>query len=240
MATTLPVTRAEPGENLLMAALPPPVADRLCARLRPVQIQSGQVLTAAGAMHTHVYFPLSCLVSLVVPLAGGRVAEVGIVGREGFVGLPVLLGTDPVGHASICQVAGTALRMPAVPFRSLAGRTPELRLRLYRYAGVRLEESAQLTACNALHAVRQRLARWLLLTQDRVGADRFDLTQEFLAQMLAVRRPYLSRTAQDLQRLGCITYRRGHIAVLDRGLLESTSCDDYDTVRALYARLSST
>ena len=237
MAHTVPVQLAALGQNQLLAGLSDETRAGLIARLEPVQLGRGEVLAAAGAPHAHVYFPTTCLVSVVVSAGGSGPAEFAIVGREGFIGLPVVLGTDPAWQDAICQVPGGALRMATGPFLSTLRRTAELRQVLHRYAGVRLDEAGQLVRCNARHVVRQRLARWLLTTQDRLGADRFDLTQDEMARMLAVRRPFLTQTAQDLQRMGCISYRRGHVVVRDRALLESTACDDYGAVRAQFARL---
>ena len=172
-----------------------------------------------------------------VRLADERRVEVGLIGSEGFVGLPVLLETDPGPHHVVCRVAGAALRMPSGVFRATLGRTRVLRTLLYRYSGLRLIEQAQLVACNALHPVSPRLARWLLMASDRLPADEFRLTQEFLAQMLAVRRPYLNAAAQHLRRSGYISYHRGQIRLLDRSALEATACEDYRVLRAEYARL---
>jgi CRP-like cAMP-binding protein len=172
-----------------------------------------------------------------VRLTDGRSVEVGLIGSEGFVGLPVLLETDPGPHHVVCQVTGPALRMPSNTFRATLRRSGVLRRLLYRYSGLRLIEQTQLIACNALHPVSPRLARWLLMASDRLPADEFRLTQEFLAQMLAVRRPYLNSAAQALQRNGYISYHRGRIKLLNRSALEATACEDYSVLRAEYARL---
>jgi CRP-like cAMP-binding protein len=205
--------------------------------LQQVLMAEGQVLVAPGEPQSHVYFPLGCLASVMVRLRDGRCVEVGLIGSEGFVGLPVLLETDPGPHHVVCQVAGQALRMPSSTFRAILRRSRALRRLLYRYSGLRLIEQAQLVACNTLHPVSPRLARWLLMASDRLPADEFRLTQEFLATMLAVRRPYLNSAAQDLQRSGFISYHRGQIKLLNRSALETTACEDYSVLRAEYARL---
>ena len=233
-------TRPDLRRNQLLAALPPAEAERLRSALQPVRLARGDVLAAAGEPQRDVYFPTGCLVSVSVPLAGGRGAEVGLIGSEGFVGLPILLETDPDPHVVVCQVGGEALRMPAGSFRAVTRRAATLRRRLLQYAGVRLVEEAQLLACLALHTLNPRLACWLLMTYDRLGEDHVHLTQEFLARMLAVGRPYLNTAMQRFQRDGYIAYQRGRIAVVNRAGLEAAACEDYRVLQAAYERLFGT
>jgi CRP-like cAMP-binding protein len=240
MATSLAAIQPDLRQNQLLAAAEPADAVRLRSVLQPVRLARGDVLAAAGEPQADIYFPTGCLVSVFVQVADGRGAEVGLVGKEGFVGLPVLLETDPGPHALVCQVSGLALRMSAHSFRALTRRATRFRRLLLRYAGVRLIEEAQLIACLALHTMTPRLARWLLMAHDRVGADDVHLTQEFLARMLAVGRPYLNGAMQGLQRDGHIAYRRGRIAVLNRAGLEAAACEDYRLLRGAYERLFDT
>ncbi len=226
-----------PKTNQLLAALPSAAANYMFARLKPVQLAQGQMLVTPGQCQSEVYFPTGCLASAVVRLEDGRAAEVGLIGSEGFVGLPILLETDCVPHAVMCQVPGQALRMSSTSLRTAVRRLPPVRGLLYRYGGVRLIEQAQMIACNSLHPVRPRLARWLLMAHDRLGSDRIQLTQEYLAAMLAVRRPYVNSAVQALKRSGVIHYRRGEITLLHRARLEATACEDYAVLRAEYARL---
>jgi CRP-like cAMP-binding protein len=235
--TTSLLTRPDLRRNQLLAVLPPAEAERLRRALQPVRLVRGDVLAAAGEPQRDVYFPTGCLVSVLVQLAEGREAEVGLIGSEGFVGLSILLETDPGPHVLICQVSGEALRMPARSFRVVTRRAATFRRRLLQYAGVRLVEETQLLACLALHTLTPRLARWLLMTYDRIGADHVHMTQDFLARMLAVGRPYLNSAMQGLQRDGYIAYQRGRIAVMNRAGLEAAACEDYRILRAVYERL---
>jgi CRP-like cAMP-binding protein len=233
------MTTSRSTQNQLLALLPAPVAETVVSRLDLVHLEGGQVLAAAGQPLPAVYFPKGCLISALVHLSDGRLVEVGMVGSEGFAGLPVLLQTDPAPQTLMCQVGGDALTMTAARFATVIRRTPDLRALLYKYAGLRLIESGRLLACNALHPLGARLARRLLMTQDRIGSDQFELTQDFLARMLVVRRPYLNSAARALQRNGWIRYRRGQITVVDRAGLETTTCEDYRMLQAEYGRLFS-
>jgi CRP-like cAMP-binding protein len=163
--------------------------------------------------------------------------EVGTVGNEGMLGLPVFLGADSSPGAAFCQVPGRALRMPAEALRAAASVEGPLRDLLQRYAQALMDQIAQSAACNRAHSTEERLCRWLLMTHDRVGADRFPLTQEFLGQMLGVRRAGVSATASILQRAGFIRYSRGTITITDRAGLESASCGCYRVVRDEFDRL---
>jgi CRP-like cAMP-binding protein len=223
--------------NRLLALLPSSEAAQVGAHLEAVTLSRGEQLAQAGEPLSHVYFPITCLISLVVPLPGGRFTEVGIMGREGFAGLPVILEADPAPQALVCQISGEALRMPVQAFQRVLTRTSALRKLLYKYAGVRLNQAVQLIACSASHAARPRMARWLLMTRDAIGAVDFDLTQDLLAQMLAIRRSQLNTAAQRLQQNGCIHYRRGRISILDPAGLEAASCPDYRILRTELERL---
>ena len=237
---SLGVTWPDLRRNQLLAVLPAAEAERLGGALELVRLAQGQVLATAGQPQQNVYFPAGCLVSVLVPLGDGRQAEVGLIGSEGFVGLPVLLHSDPGPHVLVCRVPGEALRLPARRFRALTRRAAAFRRRLLQYAGVRLVEEAQLLACLALHTLTPRLACWLLTAYDRLGSDHVHLTQAFLARLLAVGRPYLNRAMQRLQQDGYIACQRGRVAVLNRAGLEAAACEDYHVLRAAYQRLHGT
>lgn len=237
MAASDSITRPDLGRNELLAQAPHSDAERLRRALEPIRLGRGHVLAVAGEAQQDVYFPAGCLVSVCVQLADGRAAHVGLIGSEGFIGLPVLLETEPGSHRLVCQIGGEAWRMSSEMFRTLLKRTAGFRRLMLQYAGVRLTEETQHLGCMALHAGSPRLARWLLITRDRVGSDDLPLTQEFLAQILAVRRPYLTGLMQDLQRAGHIMYRRGRISILNGTGLASTACEDYWAVRSMYDRL---
>jgi CRP-like cAMP-binding protein len=168
----------------------------------------------------------------------GRAIEVGTIGPEGFVGLPVLFGAESAPSTTLVQVPGEGSRMTAAAFRSALGECPGFFALLMRYAQAFLNQVAQSATCNRLHSVEERCARWLLQTQDRVNGDTdFPLTQEFLAQMLGVRRPTVSIAAGMLQQAGLIRYVRGQMRILDRERLEAASCECYGIIRRGYERL---
>jgi CRP-like cAMP-binding protein len=226
-----------PGENRLLAALPKDEYARLLPRLVKVSLPLKDILHEANGPIPHVYFPLDGVVSLVIFTGGSLPVEVGSVGNEGLVGIPVFLGTDRSPARAIAQVPGAALRMEAEAFREemrRAGPLPDL---VRRYTQAIFTEISQSTVCNHLHSVEKRMCRWLLRTHDRVGADDFPLTQEFLAQMLAVRRPTVTAVAGVLQKAGLITYHRGRMTLLDRKGLEAASCECYRAVRKEFDRL---
>jgi CRP-like cAMP-binding protein len=182
-----------------------------------------------------VYFPIDLVGSVLAETDAGPV-EVGTIGNEGVVGLPVFLGARSGPGMAMVQVPGRALRMELEAFRREA-RTGELRSLLERYTLGFLTLVSQGTACNRSHSAEQRLARWLLIVHDRVGRDEFPLTQEFMAQMLGVRRATVSETAAKLHNDGLISYSRGVVRLLDRAALEKTSCECYQIVRAGFERL---
>jgi CRP-like cAMP-binding protein len=225
------------GSNQLLANLQAADRRRFARALELVRLPRGDVLAHSGQLQEYVYFPCGCLISVVVPVADAARVQVGLIGNEGFVGLSVLLGSEPGPQRLVCQIAGDAFRMPAERFRMLLRRTPHARQLLLKYAGVRLDEEAQNLACLALHSVGPRLARWLLVARDRVGSESISLTQESLAEMLGVRRPYLTRLMQAFRRDGHIRYQRGSINILSGVGLESAACQHYRALRARYAVL---
>ena len=204
-------TRHQPFavRNGLLAALPPGDLARLRPMLRPVELPFTIPSPPAGGAVDAVLFVESGMVSMVAALEDGQLMEVGIVGREGMVGLPVVLGADSGSVEAMVQVPGAALGLPAAVLVEALGRGPALKALLLRYVQAFHVQVAQTAACNGCHPVEERLARWLLMTHDRAGGDVFPMTQEFIATMLGVRRAGVSVTAGILQRAGVITYARG-------------------------------
>jgi CRP-like cAMP-binding protein len=223
------------GENALLSALPPEERRRL--PLEPVAQGLREVVYEPNGPITHVYFPLSGVFSLLVHMADGLAVEAGTVGNEGMVGLPVFLGAETSPHQAFAQVAGDSLRMRTEDFKGALRRDGPLHEVLQRYNQALMNQMAYSVACNRLHSVEERMCRWLLMTHDRVGADRFPLTQEFLAQMLGVRRPSVTVVAGVLQKAGLIAYARGWVLILDRAGLEASSCECYRVVRDEFDRL---
>jgi len=228
---------ATPGQNRLLAGLSRDLQIRLLPRMEKVTLTVRQLLFEAGTPIGHVYFPLSGAMSLVMALQGGETVEIATVGNEGMVGIPVFLGSERSAMRAVCQVAGQALRMRSESFRNSLAGEPDLADMARRYTQGLINQISQTTACNHVHSVRQRMCRWLLMTHDRVGADEFHLTQEFLAQMLGVRRPSVTVAAGELQRAGLIRYQRGRIHIVDRPGLEAASCECYEIVRQDIDRL---
>jgi CRP-like cAMP-binding protein len=223
--------------NLLLNALPPGERDRVLAAGARVPLRFKQVLYEDDERIDAVYFVEDGVVSLVTPVDDGRDVEFATVGREGMVGLPVFWGTGSIPNRGFVQVVGSALKISAGRFSSLAGAGTVLHSLLQRYTQVLFTSAAQGNACNRIHDIDERCARWILTTHDRVDNDTFELTQEFLAQMLGVRRSGVSAAAGLLQRAGYITYRRGRMTVRDRRGLESAACGCYDVVRRENERL---
>ncbi len=225
------------GGNRLLESLPPDLRERLLPRLDRVQFAFKQIFYDVNQPITAVYFPISGVVSLVTITEDGGIVEVATVGNEGMVGIPLLLGAESTPGRAFVQVPGEGWRMEAAEFRAQLQRDDRLRDHLGRYTQSLFDQIAQSAACNRLHSINERCARWLLMTHDRVGRDEFPLTQEFLAQMLGVRRASVNAAASFLQRAGFIRYSRGVITILDRAGLESASCECYRILRDEFERL---
>jgi CRP-like cAMP-binding protein len=222
-----------PIANSLLAALPREDYKRLLGELEPVTLISGEVLYEPGERIRQVYFPNDGQVSLLIVVAGGKALEVGLVGREGMVGIPLALGAEASPVRALVQGSGSALRMKAGSFLEALGHSVPLQHEVYRYAYAKLVQARQTAACNRFHPVEARLARWLLMTRDRVRSDQFHLTHEFLADTLGIRRVGVTNAATALQRRKLISYRRGNIRILNRNGLKAASCDCYEIVRNL-------
>jgi len=218
--------------NNLLAALPGRNYQRLLSGLEPVTLNFGDVLYEPGQKIRHVYFPGNSLVSLLTVVDGRMALEVGMVGREGMVGLPLALGTDVSPVRALVQGAGTALRMESARFSREIGRSPQLQLGVHRYANALMAQVSQTAACNRFHVVVARLARWLLMTRDRVRSGEFRLTHEFLSHMLGVRRVGVTTAARTLQARKLIDYSRGQIRILDHKGLEAAACECYALVNS--------
>ena len=221
-------------ENRLLSALPA-VDDIEDAEV--VELKSREPLYEAGGPIEDVYFPLDAVVSIVADMGDGSVVEVATIGREGMVGVGVVLRSTRSDHRAFVQLGGRALRLPTDRLLELIKSHHELDRLLHVYVQALMTQVARSAACNRVHSIDERTARWLLMTHDRVGSDRFDLTQEFLGQMLGVARPRVSTAAATLQRAGFIRYSRGRIEVLDRRRLEDASCECYRIITDEYQRL---
>ncbi len=226
-----------PPRNRLLAALPAEDLARLRPRLRPVGLALRQVLHAPGEAITAVHFVETGYGSNVIALEEGDGGEIGLTGREGMMGLPVLYGVDRSPHLAMIQNPGTALRLEAPAFRAALEESPALRRLLLLHAMGALVQVAQTAACNLRHPLEQRLARWLLMAHDRAEGDGFPMTHEFLALMLGVRRQGVTVTAGMLQKAGLIHYGRGRMEVADRPGLEAAACRCHGSVRREQERL---
>ena len=229
--------RPRPRENHLLARLPLADRERLRPLLQPVRLGRKQVLERPGEPIGQVYFPLNGVCSSVSAMADGATAEVATVGRDGLVGLSLFFGSESTPLLVFSQIPGDALRMSADAFRREVEAAGPLQDLVRRYAEARFTQTAQSAACNRLHPVERRCARWLLMTHDRVGADRFQLTHEFFAQILGVRRSSVTVAARALQEARAIRYVYGVITVLDRARLEAAACECYRLIAGEFERL---
>ena len=227
-------------ENRLLAALPAEDYQRLVPHLELVSLSLEKVIYEPGEPITHVYFPHQAIVSLVSTMEDGSTVEVGVVGNDGMVGIPVFLGGNTTTNRAFVQLAGSGMRMEAIRLKAEFNRAGSLQSLLLRYTQALLTEVSQLAACNRAHRVEERLARWLLTVSDRVQSDQFPLTQEFISQMLGVRRSGVTVAAGILSQAGIIRYTRGKITVLNREDLEATSCECYGTIKNEFERLLGT
>ena len=221
--------------NRVLARIPGKDYGRL-DQLEPVSLAFGQILYEAGGKIGHVYFPVHCLVSLLTAVDKRRTLEVGMVGNEGMTGMPFVRRIGVSGVRALVQGGGTALRMPVAAFRIAFDRSPPLRQALFRYTYALMAQISQTAACNRFHDAQARLARWLLMTRERVDSDKFPLTHEFLAHMLGVRREGVTEAAGALKRRRLIDYHRGTILILDAKGLKASACSCYQIVRDVYQR----
>lgn len=220
-------------ENSLLAALPREEYERLAPHLGEVSLTLSQVLFSPGDEIAYAYFPTDSIVSLLTDLSDGSGMEVGLVGREGLVGVSVILGGSETKVATV-QAVGNALKIRADVLREEFRRGGVLQAGLLRYTHALMTQISQSVVCNVRHPLPGRLARWLLMYHDRLGRDEFELTHEFMAAMLGVRRAGVSDVASELQRMGFINYRRGHVRIVNREGLEEFACECYPVVKEKY------
>jgi CRP-like cAMP-binding protein len=228
-----------PNQNHLLAALPTAEFERLAAHLELVPLPLGEMLYEPGEQLRHAYFPTTAIVSLHYVMESGASAESAGVGNEGVVGISLFMGGETTPSSAVVQTAGHAYRLEGRLLKQEFNRAGLMQRLLLRYTQALITQMTQTAACNRHHSVEQQLSRWLLVTLDRSPSGELIMTQELIASMLGVRREGITEAAGELQRAGCIRYRRGHIAVLDRPGLEARTCECYAVVRNELRRLLS-
>ena len=227
----------EPNLNHLIELLPRKDRSRLLALCEPLELNLEDVLCEPGKPVSHVYFPTSGFVSLIAQIDGSPGVEVGMVGREGMLGAQLALGVSTAPLRALVQGAGTSWRITAKAFKAELARNTPLQTALNRYVYVLMAQQAESTACVRFHQIGPRLARWLLMSQDRSSADTFIVTQEFLSYMLGVRRAGITAAAGALQKAGLIQYQRGRLTVINRTGLEHAACGCYAADQKSYSTL---
>jgi CRP-like cAMP-binding protein len=230
----VPSSKPVPAENRLIAALPRKSRQHLLAGCDEVELALADPLYAPGERMRHVYFPTDSFISLVAPVNGHASLEVGMIGNEGMLGSPLLLGVDVSSLHAVVQGAGPAWQMSAALFCSELSHSPALHRRLNRYVYVLMAQLAASATCIRFHVVEERLARWLLMSHDRAHSDEFHVTHESLGYMLGVRRVGITKAAGELQKRKLISYTRGDVTILDRGGLEAVCCGCYETDKKTY------
>ncbi len=220
--------------NRLLAALPQTEHKKLTPMLERVPLVYNERIYEAGATIHHIYFPESGIISLLAGVGDNSTIEVGIVGNEGMAGLPVYLGVKASSTQAIVQGSGLALRMKTADFLKFSARSPKLQALMLRYMHSLFTQVSQSAACNRFHLIDERLARWLMMTRDRVGSSEFQITQEFLSNMLGVRREAVNKAAGILQERGLISYLRGNMKIKNRKGLERAACTCYKIIKTEY------
>lgn len=226
-----------PERNHLFARVSATDRRKLGRLLEPVTLTAGDVLFATDAPQTHIYFPTSGMISLVITASEGGTTEVATIGCEGAAGMSASGYVDPAFAMTIVQVSGEGFRTTAANFEDMVDTSVEFCSAVSRWRDVLLRTTLQSVACNTMHNVRQRVARWILTTADRVEGDQLTVTQEFLAEMLGVKRNAINIVAREFQAIGAIEYRRGKVTVLDRTKLTTIVCDCYPRIRAEIRKL---
>jgi CRP-like cAMP-binding protein len=223
--------------NRLLRVLPPEDFAHLAPALEHVELALRQILHEPDRPVAHIHFPEDGMVSMLAPLEDGQAMEVGLVGREGLVGLAALLGADGASTEALVQAPGTAWRVEAGAAKAVFDRSAGVRAPLLRYVQAFHSQVAQSSACNGRHGLEERLARWVLMAHDRAEGDSFPMTHEFMALMLGVRRAGVTVAVGILEKAGAVAHERGRITVVDRRRLEGASCECYRTVRRRFDRL---
>jgi CRP-like cAMP-binding protein len=228
---------AHSGGNRLLAALPKLVQERWLPELELADMRLGQVIYESGATLSHVYFPITAIVSLLYVMENGASAEIAVVGNEGIVGISLFMGGGSTPSRAVVQSAGHGFRLKAEMLKDEFNNAGPVLHLLLRYTQALITQMAQTAVCNRHHSLDQQLCRWLLLSLDRLQGDELVMTQELIANMLGVRREGVTEGALKLQRAGLIRYVRGHITILDRTGLEKRTCECYAVVKKEYDRL---
>jgi CRP-like cAMP-binding protein len=223
--------------NQLLGALPRKDYQKLLPALEHVALGFGDVLYESHGQIRHVYFPNDCFVSMLTSVDESRAVEVGLIGAEGMIGVPMALGVAISPFRAVVQGGGTAMRMTTMAFRRNFGTSAALKREVFLFTHLLMIQIAQTAACNRFHLVTQRMARWMLMTRDRVNSNEFRITQDFLALMLGVRRAGVSIAMTSLRELKVIVYRRGTITILDHVGLLAAACGCYKTVKDTYAKV---
>ena len=223
--------------NRLLAALPDEIYQRLLPHIKPVELPQRQTLYRAGDNYDYAYFPESAVISIVATMENGATAEIGVIGSEGMLGLPIILNTGYTNSTSMVQIGGNGYRIAAKPLQDELRRYGVLQILLMRYVQARITQLGQIAACNSHHKIEQRFARWLLQVRDSTQADEFRLTQEFISQMLGVRRSGVTVIASKFQKAGIIKYSRGYIRIISPQELEAAACECHQIITQEFSRL---
>jgi CRP-like cAMP-binding protein len=231
------VVRKQPYKNRVLAALPPPDLQRLAAHLVPVTFKIEHSLHEPGEQVDTLYFLEDAIASVVITMENGSTVEVGLIGRDGVVGLPAAMGSGRTANRTFIQVPGQGFSVKAKILRQQAESSSELRNRLQLAIQGYLVQTAQTAACNRVHELEERLARWLMMCSDRIQSDQIPITHEFLAMMLGTRRSSVSVAAGILHKAGLITYSRGSVTIRKRDGLVHAACECYQSVHEEYLRL---
>jgi CRP-like cAMP-binding protein len=228
----MPVPNRATVKNQILTAIKQEDFDEFFPDLRLISLSLRQVLHEIGRPFDHVYFIEEGLASILTSMQNGSTVEVGMVGAEGMVGMDALLGAKTAARQTIVQIPGSALRMSAESCKAAFDGSTDVRRVMHRFLESKIDLSSQTAACNRLHSIEQRCARWLLMSSDRIQSDSMPMTHEFLSSMLGVRRAGVSEVAEELQRSGLIQYRHGQLTITDREDLEATACECYRNDRA--------
>jgi CRP-like cAMP-binding protein len=226
-----------PKQNRLLAALPDEDYQRIAKQLELVSLPLGESIYESGDQIEHIYFPIDCILSLLYVMKNGASAEIAVAGNEGLVGIALFMGGGSTPSRAVVQSAGQSYRMKGVLLKQEFDQSHALQVRLLRFTQALITQMSQTAVCNRHHTVDQQLARWLLLSLDRLSSNELEMTQELIANMLGVRREGVTEAAGKLQAKGIIQYSRGHITVLNRPALEALVCECYQVVKTEYDRL---